>query len=242
MKLRRFQYIAIVLIVGLHFASGQEFKSERNDARAASERNREALLRHLRPVLESTGAAGRLYYGGECWTKLGDGISFPQLELEPPSKEAIGLAAVRHIFSKSKEAMITEGRSGVIGIRIGDVSDDLLKTKIDMLTLKPIERYNFQRAIMAIQRAREIQAKMRKLGMEEPVTILHEHIIDPAPGLPHLPAFMKDMTMDEALDRVARTFGGLVIYGECTSANGTRLLSVNFVPIAQGQARDQSHQ
>lgn len=236
MQLCSFRLIIIVLVASLQIANGQEFQSERNDARESSERNREALLRHLRPVLKSAGAAGRLYYRGNCWTKLGDGISFPQIELNTNSKKTTGLTAVRDIFTKSKAVTVTQGPSGIIGIRIGDVIDDVLKTKIDVVSFEPVERYNFRRAIMAIQRTREIQSIMYKLGVKEPVTILHEHVIDPAPGLPHLSASMKNVTMDGALDRVAQTFGGLIIYGECISANGTRLLSVDFLPLADFEA------
>jgi len=38
-------------------------------------------------------------------------------------------------------------------------------------------------------------------------------IVSADPKLPHLPASMTDVTVDEALDRIAQTFGGLVIIG-----------------------------
>lgn len=232
----RFCLVATTLVVSLQSLSGQYVRTPRDDLRDSSDRNRDALLQYLRPVLKADRGAGRLYYRVQCWAKdVGDDFSFPELELEAPSKEKTGLDAVREIFTKRKEVTVELGRDGMIKIRTGDVSAEVLKTKIDLLTLKPRERYNPLQAIMAIERTAEVQAKMRQLGAEEPLSIAQEHLVGPASGLPHLPASMRDVTMDEALDRVAQTFGGLVIYGECASANGTRLFSVNFVPIADFQ-------
>jgi hypothetical protein len=50
--------------------------------------------------------------------------------------------------------------------------------------------------------------------------------------LPHLPASMKDLTMDRALDAVAKTFGGIVIYETCEERSGKRLVSLDFVQVA----------
>lgn len=233
LKICRFYLVATTLVVSLQCLSGQDMRTPRDDLRDSSDRNWDALLQYLRPVLKADRGAGRLYYRVQCWAKeVGDDFSFPQLELEAPSKGRAGLDAVREIFTKCKEVTVAQGRDGTIGIRIGDVSGELLKTQIGLLTLKPRERYNPLQAIMAIGQTAEVQAKMRQLGVEEPVTVVQEHLQDLAPGLPHLSASVKNVTMDEALDRVAQTFGGLVIYGECTSANGTRLFSVTFVPIA----------
>jgi hypothetical protein len=50
--------------------------------------------------------------------------------------------------------------------------------------------------------------------------------------LPHLSASMKDLTMDRALDAVAKTFGGIVIYETCEERSGKRLVSLDFVQVA----------
>jgi len=43
---------------------------------------------------------------------------------------------------------------------------------------------------------------------------------------------MKDLTVDQALDAVARTFGGIVIYETCAQQSGKRLVSLDFVQVA----------
>jgi hypothetical protein len=47
----------------------------------------------------------------------------------------------------------------------------------------------------------------------------------PLPGLPHLPRTIKNVTLDRALDAVAKTFSGIVVFGYCTN---TRLYNVDF--------------
>src|ERR1700730_11760139 len=45
-----------------------------------------------------------------------------------------GVSGVSSIFGKSKKVMVTRGRSGQIRIFVGDVSDELLETKINVAT------------------------------------------------------------------------------------------------------------
>jgi hypothetical protein len=44
--------------------------------------------------------------------------------------------------------------------------------------------------------------------------------------------------MDEALDQVARAFGGLVIYRECSGENPRRIFSVDFEAIAESAVKE----
>ena len=225
--------VILALAATFQSVSSKGSAGERESSWETGQRNRESLLRYLRPVLKAAGGGGRLYYRVQCWSKdAGDDFSYPQLELEAPSPERTGLDAVREIFKKSSEVTVTQDRNGMIGIRIGDVSNQLLETKINVLKLKELERYNPQEAMMAIERTSEVRAKMRQLGIVDPPTILHEHLLKPAPGLPHLPASFEKIAFDEALDQVARTFNCLVVYGECTRADSTHLISVEFVDIA----------
>lgn len=233
----KLRLVVLALIAALQSLGGNELPDQRNDLRNSGERNRDVLVQSLAPALKPGGGAGRLYARAECWTKLGDGISFPRLELQSSSKEETGLAAIQDILRKNKEVTVAEGRSGIVGIWIGNVSKDLLETKIRFLMLDRVERYNVWWAISAIIQAKEVEAQRLKLGMEDSLTIIQGRIFEPAPGLRHLSASMKDVTVDEALDRVAQAFGGLVIYRECISANGTRLFSVDFVRIADHETR-----
>lgn len=222
--------VRISLLGGCFFAgqfvSGQELAKGRTELLNLSVANQDIFLHDIEPVLRASGRVGRLYLQSKCQGASED-LLFPRMELKAGAKEKAGIDALRDVFANIKDVTIAKRQSGVIGIWIGNVSNDLLTTKIGALKLKPLERYNELLAIKAIVGSREVEAKMRQLGMEAaPMFVIHS-IVDPDPKLPHLPASMSNLTVDEALDRVAQTFGGLVIYEECTGQN-RRLFRVHM--------------
>jgi hypothetical protein len=199
-----------------------------------SQHNQEAALKYLRPVLLSRGGAGRIYYSAACKTEDGESLPFPRVEVRPPSKETTDVVAVREIFENDKHVMVSEDRSGMIRVTIGQLVSALLQARIHSLTLKPHERYNAMLAIFAILNSKDGGAAMHQLGFDQPNIVFGGGIVLPEKGarLPHLPASMKDLTMDQALDAVARTFGGIVIYETCAERSGKRLVSLDFVQVA----------
>lgn len=201
-----------------------------------SQQNKEAVLKYLRPVLISRGGAGRLYYSTACKTKDDVTLPFPEVDVQAPSKGKTGVAALREIFGKDKRVVVPHDRSGMIRVTIGQPISALLQTKIHSVSFKQHEQYNGELAIFAILNSKEVEAAMRRLGfaLDEPVTVFGGGINVPEKGvpLPHLPTTIKDMTMDQALDVIAKTFGGIVIYETCEEPGGKRLVSLDFVQIA----------
>src|SRR5438874_12614072 len=145
------------------------------------------------------------------------------------------LSGVSYLFAKSKKVKVTRGSSGQSAVFVGVVSAELLRTRISAVALHPIQRYNPREAIVAIMQTHEVQGKLRGLNLERPLTALGGVMQEPITRLPHLPTSLKNVTMEEAMDRVARTFAGVIIYGEWRDANGTRLFDVDFArPTAFG--------
>lgn len=188
-------------------------------------KNENAILRYLLPVLKSDEKAGRLYYRATCQPDNNYPIPFPKISVHPPSKSSTGLAAVREIFQNDKNVSVMEGQPGIISIWIGKAPDAILQTKISLLTLKPIAQYNYSIAFVAIENSKEVRAAMLEHGLRVPSTLINDILVQPAKGLPHLPSTMTNVTMDQALDMVARTFRGVVIYGACTEP---RLYKIDF--------------
>lgn len=58
---------------------------------------------------------------------------------------------------------------------------------------------------------------MGKLGISVPTRYYHYRLLQPADDLPHLPAEILNVTMDQALDMIARTWGVIVFYGACAA-------------------------
>lgn len=204
---------------------------EGSRAAAASKRNEDAVLKYLRPALNSAGKAARLYYRAPCQATDRDPVPFPLTEVQPPSKGKIGVTAVREMFRNNKDVMVTEGRSEIIRIRIGKISAAILQTKISLLTLKPMGQYNPTLAISAIESTKDVEVAMRRLGLRLPPTFFVQLLAEPAKGLPHLPPSMRNVTVDQALDSVAKTFRGIVIYGACPRLSGVRFFWIDFAGV-----------
>jgi hypothetical protein len=179
------------------------------------------------PVLKTAGGAGRLYVHSRCVGASKDVLLFPRIAVKAQAKGKTGVAAIRDALS-DKGVIVTERRPGLIGVWVGDVSNDLLRTRIHVIKLKPMERYSYQDAIAAIIGTKEVQAKMRELHMEISPRVIHYPVSYPDAKLPHLSASMTDLTMDEALDQVAEVFRGLLIYEVCEGQNSRRLFSIHM--------------
>ena len=130
--------------------------------------------------------------------------------------------------------MVSEDRSGMIRVTIGQPVSALLQTRIRSLTLKLHQQYNAMLAIFAILNSKDVGAAMHQLEFDQPNIVFGGGIALPEKGvrLPHLPPSMNDLTMDQALDAVARTFGGIVIYETCAEQSGKRLVTLDFVQVA----------
>jgi hypothetical protein len=225
-----------ITLLACQFVSGQKLPTDRNDLLNLSNRNQDMLVRYLLPMLKSTG--GRLYVHSTCLGDSGQLLFFPRIGWNSGPKGITGLAAVRNGLAKNNEVTVAESQAGLTGIWIGDVSKDLLSTHINVLKLSPRQQYNYYDAIEAIIGTKEVQTKMRQLKMDEFTYFVHYPIQEPDPKLHHLPDSMSNLTMDEALDRVAIEFVGLVTYVECRGQNPTGWFAVSFDPLAKSPFKD----
>jgi hypothetical protein len=179
--------------------------------------NIRAILKYLWPVLSPTRKAGRIYYQAICPPNGNDyPLMFPKIDARPPSVAGTELANIRSIFLHAKSVSVTADKSGLFRVRIGKIPDTILQTRIASLSFDADSQYNYLSAIGAIESAPEVQSAMATIGVDVPARVYHYGLVQPAAGLPHLPAQIADVTMDQALDMVARTWRGVVFYGACT--------------------------
>lgn len=203
---------------------------------SASPRSEQAVIGYLRPVLRSIGKGARIYYWGVCDAGIGDQVAFPEIETHPPSKLKTGLVAIREIFWNDKDVTVTAEHSGIVRIRIGKVPDKILQTRISTLTLTPLEQYDPEWTIYAVENTEEIKSAARKLGVRSVPSSPGLANIITTPGSPHLPASMENVTIEQVLDLTAKTFKGIIIYGVCTQRSGQSLFKLDFIDIAGGAA------
>jgi hypothetical protein len=191
----------------------------------ASNRNRDAVLAYVLPVIYSSGKAVRLYYRSDCRAATNPAtaaIPFPFVKVQSPSKAKTGLDVVRSIFEKDKNVTVTEDSKGIIRIRIGDVPSTILQTKLTKLPLNPSAQYNPDDTFNLIINTKEVQEAMRLHGFG-PVWNPSSTRAEPNDTLPHLSTTIHDMTVEEILDEIAQTWAGqlLVIYGACGDSKGS---------------------
>jgi hypothetical protein len=117
----------------------------------------------------------------------------------------------------------------MVRITIGSVSDAVLQMKISTLTLAPYAQYSPLSATDEIAIAADTYAKRRDLPFSLGPYVIDHLVSGPVKRAPHLPAMIQNITIDEALDAVARTFKGIVTYGLCVQPNGKGLFVPGFI-------------
>jgi hypothetical protein len=133
---------------------------------------------------------------------------------------------VRQIFAENTNVAIVESPRGIIRVTIGKVSAAILRTKIASIKFHRFARYTEHIAISVLKETNEFQQALDPLGLQT-VSDLSSSVQEPHPGLPRLPESMKDMTADQILDVIAKTFSGVGFYGECSKpvdSNGRKLI------------------
>ena len=220
--------LAVFFIAAVSIQSGQAkavATIEQNSPEEAIQ-NEKGVLRVLWPYIKSRGVAARIYYVADC-LRGSEAVLFPKVRVLPfKGSGNASLETIRSTFRADARVAVDHDASGIIRVAIGDVPSTLLETRISAINLSPLGRYNDFLAIGAIESAPEISAAMRRLNLRVPRMLFNVIPIQPTEGLPHMPASMTKTTMDKALDQVAKSFGGIVLYGVCPQFG---LLDVSFV-------------
>jgi hypothetical protein len=138
------------------------------------------------------------------------------VDVLPPLTGATDVDVVRSIFRQTRESWVVEKVGGIIQIRLGKAPNAILRTRIHRLNLDPIAQFNPSEVMNAIVNSPEVRSAMAEPHVDVPQRIYSMILTQPAEGLPHLPPEISNVTMDQALDMVARTWSGVVLYGACT--------------------------
>jgi hypothetical protein len=188
------------------------------------------VVRYLKPALDG-GTPMRFSYSASCLA-TSDFPPIPPIRLHAPSSRLTGIDAVRSVFESDRHVTVTKGPDGIAKISVGKVPRNILETHIALLNLEPIEQYNASKVIDALESTKELTNAVKTSGLllvrSLDVQLLH----DPEPNdrAPHLPTVLHNISIDQVLDMVAVTFGGVVTYGVCTDGPAPRRLSIDYVP------------
>jgi hypothetical protein len=188
--------------------------------------NEDTMLRYLWPAVKSAKAGGRIYFSTACTRPDQYRVPFPKTDVQPPSKNTLPVLALHAAFQGDKNVTITEDHS-VIRVRIGNPPDTILSTNISQLNLTPEAQYNPEEAIGEVLHAKEVSVAEEKLGIVFPLAMSDHIVAPPLEETPHLPKSIQGISVDQALDMVAKTFGVAVIYG-AESCSVEHMIDIDF--------------
>lgn len=224
--------LAVLLAIGsITSLDARSAQSSQEQSRGERLRREETVIKDLQLALAHTGKFARIYFHAACYQGDDPRVLFPVIDVQPPPSGESGLEAVRKIFRDNKDVRVTETRSGIVTIVIGKVSGAILSTELPLLKLSQSARYNPGGpggAIDTIESAAVVKAAAHKLGIHQEPYFYIGLMEPPMKTLPHLPPQMRNVTVDQALDSIAKTFPGVVVYGECTRPDGGVLVDINF--------------
>jgi hypothetical protein len=176
-----------------------------------SRRNEEAAMKYLGPFAFYTHTPVRVYVLENC-TRSGINwaMQFPRVKTKLPSKGAAGVAAVHEMFQEDPNVQVTED-NGIIRVRIGKVPTDLLRTRLAHISFDREARYDPNQALGAIIGTNEVQTAMQSLRLTLPVGPGGGTLVVPQKDFLHLPGSISNVTVEQALDTVAKTWEGQVV-------------------------------
>ena len=135
--------VKLVLILNSLFALQQAVANPPALIAPPRERNDSirALLEYLWPLLSSAKRPGRVYYRAICTPDDHSyPLEFPEIDVRQRSNAETDLAVVRSIFRRDHDVTVTEDRTGVVRVRIGDVPETVLHTFIPELSFDALNQ------------------------------------------------------------------------------------------------------
>jgi hypothetical protein len=234
----RNKFCLVVLLGGaLGYAGITSAQGEQGPSGETSKHNEDIVLGRLKNVARLSKIPIRLYYGTTCNpTKqqiATNAVPFPSTNVRSSGDGKTGITAVREIFKHANNVRIAQEPSGMVRIWIGDAPTAILQTRISRIVLDPYEQYTPNGVFEAIQNTREMQSAMRSLKYS-PVWVLSSTRAMPDENLPHVPASMANLTVEQVLDQVAETWAGqgIVIYGVCNQRTRAEKAKLFFFDYA----------
>jgi hypothetical protein len=187
------------------------------------------VVRYLKPALDG-GTSVRFSYAASCLA-TSDFPPIPAIRLRAPSSRFTGIDAVRSVFESDRHVTVTKGPDGIANISVGKVPTNVLETHVALLKPQPIEQYNPSKVIEALESTKELEGAVKSSDLLLVRALDVQLLYQPGPKdrAPHVPAVLHNISIDQVLNMVAVTFGGVVTYGVCTAGPAPRQLSIDCI-------------
>jgi hypothetical protein len=168
-----------------------------------------------------TQSSGSLTLSGACKaTEQGDVVVSDTLP-DPPRGPFKGFSEAMTALSQvAPHISWDRDKSGVIRVNDDRVKDDILQIRLKQVHFRHAADSNA--AIQEVLSAPEVRAYFKEKHVEEG-TVFNNIVPTSTKGIPKLAGDLRDVTVEQALDRIVRFFPGLWIYSECTVGSLTRV-------------------
>jgi hypothetical protein len=136
---------------------------------------------------------------------------------------------LREVFADDHKMQVTQETGGAIRMVESGVPKELMDVTIRKLSFNDV--YDPMSAEAMIISAPEVQDFMKAHGIQRDpfrggVRGLRQ---GPQPGLPHISEDLDNVTVQQALDRLLKTFPGFWIYQNCLSETGSRVVAFDYL-------------
>jgi len=192
----------------------------------------QAMIRSIADVLRSGHLSGSLEYRGSCYGQ-NDYVTrrFP-VTTAPTSHSAPPLQILREMFAKDEDMQVTQEPDGTVRMVEKAVPQDLLNVKIERLSFDderkkdgPIFSSSPPAVLWFITQAPEVESFIKGHNIGREPRIVNE----PTTTEPHVLGELNNVTLSQALDYMAKAFGGLWVYKECPGNKGKeRIVDLDF--------------
>lgn len=173
-------------------------------------------LKPILEVLDGAKVSGSLEFSGPCERSL------PELPLFRMLADAEGgpLPTLRKILVNNSAIQVTQEPNGTIRMVEAGVPTDFLNIKIRHISFDnhgagPIAAHSPNVALRAILMTPEVVAFMRSRAIEWPFSGGGVGAEGTSIDQPQILGSLDNVTVSEALDHIAKTFGGIWVYESC---------------------------
>jgi hypothetical protein len=184
-------------------------------------------------VLASARVSASLEYNGKCGPDV-PVPDFPRARepLKPYAQNPVN--TFRSMFLVDGRIVVSQKSNGTIRIIEAGVQTDILDVRIGHLSFQKIS--DPEEALGMVLGAPEVQSFIRARGIGQPVD-MYTTPLYLLPGINRSPAGMRsisgelnNVTLAEALDYILKTFPGFLLYQNCQSPDGQRLVYFALFP------------
>ncbi|HWY59397.1 MAG TPA: hypothetical protein VNZ03_33340 [Terriglobales bacterium] len=182
-------------------------------------------------VLGKTPFSGSLEYSGDCDEKSQELPVLPTVRVPLKDRDSSALVMLREMFADDHKMQVTQETGGTIRMVESDVPKELLDVTIRGLSFNNI--YDPITAEAMIMSAPEVQGFLKAHGIERGSDRFRLGVRGlrqgSEPGLPHTSGDLDNVSVEQALDRLLKTFPGLWVYQNCRTETGGRVVAFDYL-------------